>query len=123
MAVGNAAIDGLLKCRCRFWFRAAGLLFEINFIRSPIIQRLVESFGVVKPEITIQVTPRIRNRRILMKVNLFVFDTTPKALNENVVEGPAATVHADQDVSAFQNADKRRAGKLNALIGVHDFRL
>lgn len=124
MAVGNAAIaDCLLKCRCRFWFMAAGLLFEINFIRCPITQRLVEPLVVIKLEVSLQMTPGIRNRCVLVKVNFFVFYSSPEALNENVVKGPASAVHADSDVLVFQNADERRTGKLNSLVGVHDLRL
>ena len=101
--MGNDAIAGcLLKCQGHFWFIASGLLFEINFIRGPIIQRRMKPFGVVKLEVSLQVTPRIENRRILMKVNFLVFDTAPETLNENVVEGPATAVHADSDIFVFQ---------------------
>ena len=101
--MGNDAIAGcLLKCQGHFWFIASGLLFEINFIRGPITQRLVEPLVVVKPEVSLQVTSGIGNRCVLMKVNFLVFDATPETLNENVVEGPATAVHADSDIFVFQ---------------------
>ena len=124
MAVGNTAIAGcLLKCQGHFWFMASGLFFEINFIRGPIAQRLVESFRIVELEVSLQVAPRVGNRRVLVNVNLLVFDAAPETLNKNVVEGPAPTVHADSDVLVLQYFNECRAGKLNALIGVHDLRL
>ena len=83
----------------------------------------MESFGIIKPEISLQVTSGVGNRRVLVNVNLLVFDAAPETLNENVVEGPAAAVHADSDAFVFQYTDERCTGKLNALIGVHDFRL
>ena len=102
MAVDNAAIAGCLVGQGHLWFIAPSLLFEINFIRGPITQRLVESFGIVKLEVSLQVTPGIGNRCVLVKVNLIVFYSAPETLNKNVVEGPAATVHADSDVFVFQ---------------------
>ena len=100
--MGNAAIAGFLVGQGHFWFMAAGLLFEINFIRGPISQRLVEPFVVIKLEVSLQMTPGIRNRCVLVKVNFFVFYSSPEALNKNIVEGPAAAVHADSDVLVFQ---------------------
>jgi len=59
---------------------AAGLLFEIHFIRCPITQRLVEPLVVVKLEVSLQMTPGIGNRCVLMNVNLIVFYSAPETL-------------------------------------------
>ena len=123
MAVGNAAIARCLKSQGYFIFRAFGLLFEIHFIRCPIIQSFVESFRVVETEVLLQVPPCLGNRRVLVKVNLLIFDATPETFDKNIVEGAPAAVHADFYVLVFQHADERRAGKLNALISIHNVRL
>jgi len=83
----------------------------------------MELFGIIKPGISLQVMPGIGNRRVLVKVNLLVFDATPEALDENVVENTSAPVHADSDVFVSQYSDECRAGKLNPLVGIQDFRL
>src|SRR5690349_18490366 len=55
-----------------------------------------------------------------MQVDFLVFETTPESFDENVVEDPAAAVHADGDPMLGQEAEPAGAGKLHPLIGVAD---
>lgn len=54
---------------------------------------------------------------------MFVLDTAPQALDEDVIEHPSPTIHADPDVMALQLVGELAGGELHALIGVEDFGL
>lgn len=71
----------------------------------------------------LQIVPGFGSRCVLVKVNLLVFKAKPETLNENIVKGPPAALHADSYVLVFQYTDEHRAEKLNPLIGIHDVRL
>lgn len=53
-------------------------------------------------------------------VDQFVFDGAPKAFDEDVVESPSATVHADEDVAILERTQEIARGELGALVGVED---
>lgn len=57
-------------------------------------------------------------------VHLLVFEGAPQALDENVVQSPTLSVHADADanVMVVEDLDKGGAGELTALIDIQDFR-
>lgn len=82
----------------------------------------MDTFHVVEMKVSLQASPGIGNRRVLVKINLLIFHCSSKTLDKNVVIGPTAAVHADSDVFIFQYPDELRTGKLNALIGVEDIR-
>jgi hypothetical protein len=51
------------------------------------------------------------------------FSAAPQPLDENVVQGAAASIHADGDSALLQRSQKIGRGELRALIGVPDFGL
>ena len=53
-------------------------------------------------------------------VDQFVFYGAPKAFDEDVVESPSATVHADEDVAVLERTQEIARGELGALVGVED---
>ena len=57
---------------------------------------------------------------IVVQVDLLVFDRAPEPLDEDVIQGPAATVHPDLNASLFQDRSERQGRKLDALIGVEN---
>lgn len=52
-----------------------------------------------------------------------MLDAAPQPLDEDVVQGPAAPVHADRDAVRFGDPGKRIACELAALVGIGDLRL
>ncbi len=58
---------------------------------------------------------------VIMDVDVFVFDGSPEPLDENVVQCPASSIHADADVIKDESIREYRGGELAALIGVEDF--
>ena len=56
-------------------------------------------------------------------IDQFVFDRPPEALDDNVVDGPAATVHADLNGAVFEDLEEFRGRELRSLVGVEDERL
>ena len=59
---------------------------------------------------------------IALQINIFVLHTSPKPLNEDVVNGAAATIHADVDVIGLQPFNEESTGELSSLIGIEDLR-
>jgi hypothetical protein len=64
-----------------------------------------------------------RKGLVAVQIDLFVFHGFPQPFDEEVVAPAATAIHADLDLFLLKHADESRAGKLTALIGVHDFRL
>lgn len=93
---------------------------EIDLSRRSVLQALMWAVVVIELEIVIQTSLEFPHRGILFQVEIFVLHTAPEALNEDVVEGPPVSVHADVDASGFQAAGEIRCRKLHALIRIED---
>lgn len=59
-----------------------------------------------------------------MDINAFVFDTFPESFDEDIVDGPAFTIHADSNrgLPFGQQGGRVIPGELAALIWVYDLR-
>jgi len=82
----------------------------------------VNPLHVVEEEVFFQASAGIRDHRVLVKINLFIFDRSPEALHKDVVVHAAPAIHADSDVFLLQPLDKIGTGKLDALIGIENLR-
>lgn len=60
---------------------------------------------------------------VIMQVNIFVFHAAPEALDEDIIESPSSTVHADQYLMVLQAPGKVVTGELGPLVGVEHHRL
>ena len=89
-------------------------------MRRLVIQRLVRSLGVVVVEVARESVAHFVDRRVPVRVDVFVLHRSPQTLREDVVHAPAAAVHADENIVRFQNVRVRLARVLHALIGVVD---
>ena len=74
--------------------------------------------GVVKADIAPKGGPGFRHTAIGPQIDLFIFDSSPKALEENIVPPRAFPVHSDLDPPVSQNIDKLQRGELATLIRV-----
>ena len=80
----------------------------------------MRSLFIVKDEVIADAPPRVRGRAVFMQVHLFVFEAASEPLDENVIEEPAAAVHADGELMVAQKAEPGGTAKLHPLIGVAD---
>ena len=93
---------------------------KINLMRRPVSQRLMRPFGVVKPEIIGKVRSRRRDRLVIVKINLLVFDRAPKPFDKDVVVHPAAAVHAHLNPLVEKTTSEVLARELRALVRVEN---
>jgi len=56
-----------------------------------------------------------------MQIQAFILDTAPETFTKYIVNGSAASVHADTNVLVLQNAREQWAGELCALVSIEDF--
>src|SRR3989338_1424464 len=94
----------------------------IDFPGRFIIQRLMNSTQVVKIEVFSQSGLSLRDGLVAFEINVLVFDRTPQALNEDIVQRPTAAIHADRNSLLDENPCKLHAGKLATLVGIKNFR-
>ena len=80
----------LLKFLNFFW-----KIFEINLIRSFVIQRRMKSPGIVKFHILSSFQLCFKNAEIIMQKDTFIFVWFPVSFNENIIQGSAFPIHAD----------------------------
>src|SRR4029077_16278698 len=99
---------------------SGGRPLPIDRRRGPIPQCLVQALLVVEAEVLAQALNRYRDRFVALEVHLLVLHRAPQPLHEHVVEGPAATVHADADLRVEQAAGELLARELAALVRVED---
>src|SRR5271167_488136 len=66
---------------------------------------------------------RLGDAGISVEVDLFVFQTAPQPLDEDIVHAAALAIHADRDAALFEDAGELCAGELAALVRVEDFGL
>ena len=55
-----------------------------------------------------------------LEVEVFIFDGPPEAFDEDIIQGSAASIHADADAFPLQFPSEAGGGELAALIGVED---
>ena len=76
---------------------------------------------VIENEVFGEAITSLRNRLVLVRVDLLVFDRTPQVLDKDVVKDPA--IHFDPDILFLQLPGKFTAGKLTPSISVEDLGL
>ena len=78
---------------------------------------------VVEMEVAVQRAPQLVTIGEVAGVDQFVLERPPQPFDEDVVERPAAAVHADANLAAGECAGEVVGGELRALIGVEDLGL
>src|SRR6202162_5979295 len=91
--------------------------------RCPVVQCLVRPLVVVKRQPIADADASLGDRPVCLEENLFVLQTSPQPFDEDVVQEPSFTIHADPDAQGLQLTEERRTGELHALIGVENLRL
>ena len=81
------------------------------------------TFGVVKIQIITEAYSCYTTIGVVMKIDFFVLDCTPKAFDKNIVESSATPVHTDQNPVLLQHICPVKTGKLRSLIRVENQRL
>jgi len=77
---------------------------------------------VVEVEVGAELAARLGEGLVGFQVDVVVLHAPPQALDEDVIQPAAATVHADLDVVVTEHAREALTGELCALVGVEDQR-
>ena len=99
-----------------------GLISEIHLDGRAIAERLMGPTGIVKLEVVRQALAGVSRTVVLMQIDFFIFNSSPQALSENIVEGATTTIHADLGASRFEQVGVLRTGELATLIAIADGR-
>ena len=84
------------------------------------MKRAMRALMVIKVKEVLQTAFQFRDGFIAPQVNVFVFNGTPQAFNEDIIQSTSSSVHTDQYLPLQQLRCKFPAGKLAALIRVED---
>ena len=87
------------------------------FVRRLVAEGLVQAALVVKVYVVGQTGFHAENILERVQIQPLVLEAAPKALNEDVVEGPPPAIHADGDIARLQGGNEGIRGELAALIG------
>ena len=63
---------------------------------------------------------KLNDGGVLEEIDLLVFHTSPKPLNEHVVHPATLAIHADLNIEFLQTPRPLCRGKLASLVGVKD---
>ena len=96
--------------------------FMVNLVWGESAEILMGTAVVVVAEVGFESGTKLSTVFVAAEVDVLVFDAAPEALDENVVEGAAATVHAGAHTVVNQSILKLRACELRTLIGIENFR-
>jgi len=80
----------------------------------------VRPLGVVEREVLRQTDRQFGHVGVALQVHVLMLHVAPQALDEDVVQRPAAPVHTDGHALALEHAREGRAGELRALVAVED---
>lgn len=78
----------------------------------------MEPFCVVKLKVLRQAQLQFRHVNVPFQIHVFVLDASPESFDKDVVQCPAAPIHADRNVVQLEYAGKRIASELTALVGI-----
>jgi hypothetical protein len=70
---------------------------------------------VIKGEIRSEATVQLGKELVPLKVNILIFDATPQPLDENIIQCPAPSIHADRNLCIREYLRKSRTGKFRTL--------
>ncbi len=75
---------------------------------------------IVELEVFVDPVSGLTWRIVLIEIDLVVFEASPKPFREDVVDGPAFSVHAGLDVFGLEATQVAIAGEMAPLIAVED---
>ena len=105
--------------------RCLDLVFDSflkDFKRSPIVQGLMGSLGVVKAKPILDSVSSLSGRGIFIEIDFFPFEASPEPFSEDVVDRPSFSIHTDLDVSGTETIEIAVAGEMRSLVTVENGR-
>lgn len=73
---------------------------------------------VVEMEVALEAVLELRRCFVGVQVDVLVFEGAPESLDEDIVEGTPAPIHADEYPGVLESGRPLAAGELSALIGI-----
>lgn len=80
------------------------------------------TLSVVVANVAVQSSSGFSEIAVGIEVDLLIFETAPESFDEDVVNPPTLTIHADLDTVALEHAGERLGSELGPLVGIEDFR-
>lgn len=93
---------------------------EVDLSGGAVVQALMRAFIVIDLEVVMQPAFQCRYGRIVLQINVLVFDVAPQSFDKDVVECAPTTIDTDADVGLFQFTSEIAGRKLHPLIGVEN---
>ena len=100
-----------------------GFASRIDMEWSFVAKGLVRPLMIVELKVGPEPFNALENIFIVPDVDLFVLDGTPQSFDEDVVEGPTSSVHADGHSIFLEHFYEVVTGKLRPLVCIENFRL
>jgi hypothetical protein len=79
------------------WFNDYSF-FNIYLISGLIPQGLMKSLHIAEKEVFGKAITGLRDRLVVMEIDLVTFDGSPKTFDKDIIAYLATTVHADTDI-------------------------
>ena len=77
-------------------------------------------FFIIELDVLMQTPPQLGHRFVVVEIDVLILQCAPEALDEDVVEDPTTTIHADTDLLVGQTTGKIMGSKLRSLVGVEN---
>jgi hypothetical protein len=87
----------------------------IHRCRREVLQRLVRQIVIMQVDIMLHPLPCLTGTTVLVNINFIVLQTTPEALNDNVILGATFPVHADANLVLLEQINILRTCKNDSL--------
>ena len=94
---------------------------EVGLIGRLPVKRRMRTAAIVEADIATDRGSSLEDVGVRPQIHLFVFDSTPKPLHEDIVPPGPFAVHADLYLPVGQHLDELDRRELAALIRVEDF--
>src|SRR5215213_9332162 len=78
---------------------------------------------IVEVKVGGQASGQFRHGGIVFEVDVLIFEATPQAFDEDIVQSSTTTIHTDANGRSFQASRELIGGELRTLIRIKDDRL
>src|SRR5262249_24782376 len=77
---------------------------------------------VIDPQKLAELLASLTWRRIIMQIDMFIFNRPPQALSKDVIQGATFAIHTQARTGIQYQLAELRTGELTALVSIPDLR-
>ncbi len=78
---------------------------------------------IIEVKVGRQASSQFGHRGIVLEVDVLVFEATPQAFDEDIVQSSATSIHTDADGGSFKTGRELIGGELRTLVGIENGRV